>query len=1131
MTRHDLIFYLVSLIGVSALLVILWWLGPLWQVGEAYPLGATSRRLFLCSIVLFCFVAAVITHQILQRRNRQALVDKISAASADSDSMEALVNEEQRLVQAKFKQGLSQLKDLEKKIDLTQIPWFVIVGAPGSGKTTALQNSGLNFLLNDKQSGMRGIGGTRNCAWWFAKEAVLLDTAGRFFSQDSEQAIDQGGWSALLNNLKQHRPKQPLNGVILTISVEDLLSENEARQNALVEAIRNRLGELRDLVTGKLPVYILLTKLDVVAGFTETFESYDRQQRKQVFGFTFDLEQSQEPELWLEAAKEYWQQIITDRFRASTSHLTDSQDIAARGLIMDFPRQLQQLQVPLTNILRQAFAADSLAGIQTVRGCYFSSATQLGRPIDRLLNRWSGVLGENKSRNELSSVNARSYFLEDLLLRVVLPESPLSSFDVNAEARSRRWRLAGAASLAVVFMLTLIGGIYGFSRAHAYIDFHQQQAQKIDIKVQGLTQNPPLTEVTELLDEVLTLIDEPAPIAAYWSARAIKQQHHQLYQRLLRQVLQPRLVLEAEQALKDDVGANDQFANLKSYLMLVSGQRWQSKTLGDWSTRKLTSLSAQKHGNALAEAGGLAYPDLENLQLIAVSRLALSKVPLEQRLLMQLESSGASSALQDIDMPLLQSIIDNPEPPPFAVQSATLPEQKIAGFYTKEGFDKVFVQNATQIVEDLEKEMWVLGTIEQKPEAFGQHSPKLYRLYLEQYSQRWQSLVDALALNMPASPQQSREYLQALATNPQWFNALLALISEQTQLELVDSLDSDPSSSTSNYGVVEYQHGYMKRRFNDLHELGDEKNTLLPQWSELLVQFLADLDASLDSAQNEPIDPTLSESLQGHVAELRTFSTKLPAPFSQFSTQLASHGREHLERRIGDSMRGALQLLQSQCRAAATKYPLTNSQRALSIAEFHELFGPDQALDRFSQSFLDASVIKEGSAWRWREPNELGDAWLRPFADAHQIKQFFYPMGASEPRFEFTLQLQKSALARAPQGSWLELDVNGQVIQHGGNRSPLLTAQWPLSGDAGYVRLSLNNQAGETLEEVRHIGAWSLFRLVYGARRQGSSPYQLYRRTLVLSGSQVSFDLIQMPSQDPSPLMFSTLQNFRCPTW
>src|SRR5678809_1739494 len=69
---------------------------------------------------------------------------------------------------------------------LYELPWYLIIGAPGSGKTTALRHSGLKFPLADVagEDAIRGVGGTRNCDWWFTDQAVLIDTAGRFTTQD-----------------------------------------------------------------------------------------------------------------------------------------------------------------------------------------------------------------------------------------------------------------------------------------------------------------------------------------------------------------------------------------------------------------------------------------------------------------------------------------------------------------------------------------------------------------------------------------------------------------------------------------------------------------------------------------------------------------------------------------------------------------------------------------------------------------------------------------------------------------------------------------------------------------------------------------------------------------------------------
>ena len=106
---------------------------------------------------------------------------------------------------------------------LYQLPWYMIIGAPGAGKTTALVNSGLQFPLADKfgKAALRGIGGTRNCDWWFTNDAVLLDTAGRYATQESQQERDASEWHHFLALPCKYRGRQPTNGVIVTLSVAD----------------------------------------------------------------------------------------------------------------------------------------------------------------------------------------------------------------------------------------------------------------------------------------------------------------------------------------------------------------------------------------------------------------------------------------------------------------------------------------------------------------------------------------------------------------------------------------------------------------------------------------------------------------------------------------------------------------------------------------------------------------------------------------------------------------------------------------------------------------------------------------------------------------------------------------------
>ena len=207
-------------VGLSSLAAVVYFAGPFIAFGSWHPLeNAIVRNIII--LLLVAGAAGIAGFGFLQRRKgAKQIADGISGA-------EQAVNDEP-VLQERMKDALATLKTASgnKSGYLYDLPWYVIIGPPGAGKTTALVNSGLKFPLagGATPAAVAGVGGTRYCDWWFTEEAVLIDTAGRYTTQDSDARSDKESWFSFLDLLKKSRPRQPINGVLVAISVEDILT-------------------------------------------------------------------------------------------------------------------------------------------------------------------------------------------------------------------------------------------------------------------------------------------------------------------------------------------------------------------------------------------------------------------------------------------------------------------------------------------------------------------------------------------------------------------------------------------------------------------------------------------------------------------------------------------------------------------------------------------------------------------------------------------------------------------------------------------------------------------------------------------------------------------------------------------
>jgi type IV/VI secretion system ImpK/VasF family protein len=310
---------------------------------------------------------------------------------------------------------------------MADLPWYLFLGAPGSGKTTALLHAGLRFPLGDTpgDAALHRAGGTRDCDWWLTDEAVLLDSAGRYATDDVE--ADRATWRGFLDLLRLYRPREPLHGVIVTLSVYDVLHWNNHEIARYAAQVRERLGEIQTRLGQKLPLYVLVTKTDLLAGFSEFFSALEPEQRAQVWGFTFERsEVHADPARLVQRCDEECEILERRLYALLPSKLQEERDLQRRGALYRFPQQFRGLRPLIGTFLDAAFGSGWTGERPLVRGLYFTSGSQQGSAIDRVLATLSRSFNLERKVQPPTISTGKSFFLRRLLREVVFAEAGLA---------------------------------------------------------------------------------------------------------------------------------------------------------------------------------------------------------------------------------------------------------------------------------------------------------------------------------------------------------------------------------------------------------------------------------------------------------------------------------------------------------------------------------------------------------------------------------------------------------------------------------------------------------------------------------------------------------------------------------
>src|SRR5580704_6191804 len=456
-------------LGLLFLSLFIWFAGPYFAFAEFKPLESEIARLVAILVVVAIWALLLLLNHLRARRASAKLAEAVVAQSpppAGGASRESVQLRE------RFEEAIATLKKTQSSgHSLYDLPWYVIIGPPGSGKTTALINSGLRFPLEQRfgKEPVGGVGGTRNCDWFFTDDAVLLDTAGRFTTQDSDAAADSAAWGEFLALLTKYRKRRPLNGVIVTLNAEELMRQTSTEREDNVAKVRRRLDELNRHLKVRLPVYLMVTKCDLVSGFGEYFDDLGAEGRAQVWGMTFAPERS----LAGTAAEDFpreFDALIERLNQRLFGRIEEERDTRRRTALFAFPQQTAGLRNLIGAFVTEVFSATRFDGRLLLRGVYFTSGTQEGTPIDRLMAAIGRGFALAPDVVPASAAGrGKAYFIEKLLREVLFAEAGLAGVNRQRELQKAALQLGAYAAMLLIAVLGVIVLSVSYARNKSYL--------------------------------------------------------------------------------------------------------------------------------------------------------------------------------------------------------------------------------------------------------------------------------------------------------------------------------------------------------------------------------------------------------------------------------------------------------------------------------------------------------------------------------------------------------------------------------------------------------------------------------------------------------------------------------------
>lgn len=1141
------------------LAAVVWWIGPMVAIGRYHPFGWLLTRQILVSLLLLwgfypLLVWLVNKFLSLFRRRRTRAPepdnDRISSRLADLElTLRKIWVDRQK---GFFRRLFYRLR----KGHLREQPWFMLLGASGSGKTSLLNHARQNALPGDVDGAPRlgeAVGQTEDCGFWVNDRAVWIDSSGEWVEREALGEAGFSAWKKLLSGIRRMRGSAGIDGLMICLDLAWMQKASSEQRKQLADTMRGRVLELADRFDVELPVYFVLTHLDTLPGGAAMLNALEDEAL--VNGMGFEAFSSGEVDAWYETFEHRVQRFV--------QYVIPQMVDAAEGQqLLHFTEALGKLRAPLLEFARSVgMHASSVRGGQ-LRGMWFGTSVYL------MSTGEASSLIQLDEPNDSPAFRSFARTFSAPIAQAIEERNILRFRDKSLASRGKRMMRWGASVAALLVLSAWM--VLAYFDQRSYIDLIWAQFSEGKRLAQELADTPSadiaLMDVSgqmryagNQLGRNVSLI----PTSFFEHAR-IRNVADETYRRHLFKTFMPEMFKYVTLQLRQEIesGTGDVYESLRLYLMMVAPERRDPAAAVRWFEKRWERIapinsSDDEKMTFLGHVAAAFSPPLlpaapVDRNLVNQARAVASGLPSAIRIIDHVKSQGLPESMEDVSLSragglnapmLLRLRSDAPTTSPI-----------ISGWYTRAGYHNAFMPKLHKSARAIfEEESWVLrdganvsGNAFDVEKMVQDMADAARRQFLQDYIVHWRNFVNDVTVRRYSGMDDAAWLAKAMMDPQSALAHLIRFIGRETSL--TGNYEGDVDSwidrqklnlERARRAVVgELAGQHFRYRVLPEHVVDEYFNSLRRMAVTLTPQSGVETAASPLGRLFEPLYRQISlvngamqvgQLMPEYDAfrRMRTDASRQPEPIRGIMLDLIDSGSTATAQKSrAELTRGATGVSTSICPQAVSRYPMVRSgARDVGSEDFRKLFGPRGMLDSYFNEQLAQYVDTTTVPWRARRVDGMDGSLVTPniirsYELARNIRDnFFFENG----------QLGFSVIVRAVDMdaslSEVLFDFGGEQLRYAHGAVAPKKVEWSPQRSSLLVRLHMRSVDGRT-QQMEFTGPWALFRFYdAGDALTLNDDKRVMRYKTALGSVSLEF---QATSSD-FPLWSRALTQFYCP--